>query len=172
EGASSRTPQPRHSGVESDLQVVHLPQLVVHLQQAVDHGLDLLRHSIEFLVRHSCELTTDLLVQRDDAPEPPDLHESTIDLLVGGEDAFELPAHVRIAGLDVLHDCPAELGTFAIEVPPRRSNLRQAQCDLRQSLAETVAKVQLQIPQRRGCSRARVRARDMRVSLTLAMTLP
>src|SRR6185436_11415977 len=114
--ASARTPQPRHSGVESDLQVVHLPQLVVHLQQAVDHGLDLLRHSIELLVRHACELTTDLFVERDDASEPPDLPEPTIDLLVRGEDAFELPAHVRIAGLDVLHDCPAELGTIAIEV--------------------------------------------------------
>ena len=72
--------------------------------EAIDFLEYYARGAIELLVRHPRELTTDLLVQRHDAAEAAHLYEPAIDLLICGDDAFELPAHVRIPDLDVLHD--------------------------------------------------------------------
>src|SRR5262245_59434242 len=95
----------RLPGVKGELQVVHAAELVVHLEEGLDDGPDLGRHAVDLLVGHPRQLPLQLLVEVEEATEPADCREASVNLLVGRQHPVEYVAD-PVAGADngVMHD--------------------------------------------------------------------
>src|SRR5689334_154454 len=76
-------------GIEDQLQILDLAQLVIDRQQRLDDVLDLARHAIELLKRHALQLASDLLVQAQEVSKSTRCREAAVHLVIGGEDAVD-----------------------------------------------------------------------------------
>src|SRR5690242_11559920 len=70
-------------GLEYQLQILNLAELVIDREQGLDHVLDLARHSVELLERDTFQFAADLFVQAENGAEAAGRRETRVDLVVG-----------------------------------------------------------------------------------------